>query len=159
MISFTDDELIAAVKSSVTMSQVLRILGDEKCKSRTRNFVQKRIQELNLNTSHFLGQAHARGITRIGMVYPKKLTIEEFFVHGDFKRATKNRLFQEGLKEKKCEWCELTEWRGQPISLELDHIDGDKTNNTLSNLRILCPNCHAQTPTYRGRNIKKHKRR
>jgi 5-methylcytosine-specific restriction endonuclease McrA len=48
----------------------------------------------------------------------------------------------------------MTEWLGQPIPLEIDHIDGDSTNNSLDNFRILCPNCHAQTPTYRGLNIK-----
>lgn len=64
------------------------------------------------------------------------------------------RLIKEGYKEHKCESCDLTEWLGQPISLELDHIDGDRTNHIYSNLRILCPNCHAQTETYRGKNIK-----
>ena len=48
--------------------------------------------------------------------------------------------------------CELTEWREQLITLELDHINGDNKDNSLDNLRLLCPNCHSQTPTYRGRN-------
>jgi hypothetical protein len=60
---------------------------------------------------------------------------------------------EEGLKDHRCEACDLTRWRGRPIPLELDHIDGDRTNNELQNLRLLCPNCHALTPTYRGRNI------
>ena len=52
----------------------------------------------------------------------------------------------------KCSCCSISEWMGHPISLDLDHIDGDTFNNDLSNLRYLCPNCHSQTPTYRGRN-------
>jgi len=48
--------------------------------------------------------------------------------------------------------CDGT-WMGQTIALQLDHIDGDGTNNELSNLRFLCPNCHALTETYAGRNI------
>ncbi len=66
----------------------------------------------------------------------------------------KSRLFKEELKQKQCESCKLTEWLGKPIPLELDHIDGNNSNNSLNNLRILCPNCHALTPTYRGKNIK-----
>ncbi len=65
------------------------------------------------------------------------------------------RLLEDGVKPHCCESCGLHTWQGAPIPLELDHIDGDKTNNELTNLRILCPNCHAQTVYYRGRNIKK----
>jgi nitrate reductase cytochrome c-type subunit len=50
-----------------------------------------------------------------------------------------------------CLECGIKEWRGNPISLELDHIDGNRKNETRNNLRYLCPNCHAQTPTWRGR--------
>ena len=52
-----------------------------------------------------------------------------------------------------CSCCTLGEWNNKPIVLELDHIDGDNRNNEPSNLRLLCPNCHSQTPTFRGRNI------
>ena len=64
----------------------------------------------------------------------------------------RKRLISEGIKEHKCECCGLSEWLGEPIPLELDHIDGDHYNNTYKNLKILCPNCHAKTPTYRGKN-------
>lgn len=47
--------------------------------------------------------------------------------------------------------CGITEWLGKSIVLELDHIDGDNKNNVRDNLRALCPNCHSQTPTWRGR--------
>jgi hypothetical protein len=53
-----------------------------------------------------------------------------------------------------CSICKIKEWNNIPISLEVDHIDGDTFNNAISNLRILCPNCHSQTPTFRGRNKK-----
>lgn len=58
------------------------------------------------------------------------------------------------LKEYKCatETCGLTEWHGQHITLELDHINGVRNDNRLENLRWLCPNCHSQTPTFRGYN-------
>ena len=64
----------------------------------------------------------------------------------------KNKLLAEGLVENKCQVCGLTEWQGKQLNCELDHIDGDRTNHLLSNLRMLCPNCHAQTSTYRSKN-------
>ena len=63
------------------------------------------------------------------------------------------RLINGGLKKEECEVCGLTEWNGKTLSFELDHIDGDRTNHKLNNLRIICPNCHSQTQTYRGKNI------
>jgi len=52
----------------------------------------------------------------------------------------------------KCQGCGIENWRGQPLAFECDHIDGDGSNNILSNARLLCPNCHSQTPTFRARN-------
>lgn len=82
--------------------------------------------------------------------------IESFLVSGR-KCGTdtlRKRLLNESLFDNCCQRCRFTEWQGQPISLELHHIDGDKANNLLSNLTILCPNCHALTDTYRGKNKK-----
>lgn len=58
-------------------------------------------------------------------------------------------------QEFKCNICGINNWLGKKLTFELDHIDGNKQNNTRNNLRILCPNCHSQTPTWRGRNDKK----
>jgi hypothetical protein len=65
----------------------------------------------------------------------------------------KERLIREGLKRRRCELCERQDWNGRPIPLELDPVNGRRDDNRLENLRIVCPNCHAQTSTYRGRNI------
>lgn len=64
----------------------------------------------------------------------------------------KNKLFKAGLKGHKCERCGLIEWQGQPIPLQLHHKDGDHYNNELENLELLCPNCHALTDTFAGKN-------
>lgn len=61
------------------------------------------------------------------------------------------------IKEYKCECCGNTEWLNQPINLEVHHIDGDKTNNTLENLQLLCPNCHSYTENYGSKKIKGRK--
>lgn len=64
------------------------------------------------------------------------------------------RLLSEGTFQYKCTNCGLTEWLGNPIPLELEHKDGNPSNNRLDNLTLLCPNCHSLTDTYRGRNKK-----
>ena len=68
------------------------------------------------------------------------------------KRDKRLKVFAE--QGQACIGCENSEWRGQTISLELDHVDGNRHNNSRENLRGLCPNCHSQTENYKGRNIK-----
>lgn len=64
----------------------------------------------------------------------------------------KTRLLAEKVFENRCNECTLTEWNGKPLTMELDHIDGNRTNHKRKNLRMICPNCHAQTDTYRAKN-------
>lgn len=67
----------------------------------------------------------------------------------------RKKLLDEGYKEYKCECCGLTEWLGEPIPLELHHKDGNRFHNELDNFQLLCPNCHAKTSSYRGKNCSK----
>jgi Helix-turn-helix domain of resolvase/HNH endonuclease len=64
----------------------------------------------------------------------------------------KRRLIAEGLKSPRCERCGITEWRGRALTMALHHINGDGLDNRLENLALLCPNCHAQTPNFSGKN-------
>jgi len=78
--------------------------------------------------------------------------------HGCRSAVLKKKLIEEGYIEDVCVGCgNKGEWNGKPITLELDHIDGDRYNNELINLRVMCPNCHSQTPTFRGRGKKSNK--
>lgn len=56
-----------------------------------------------------------------------------------------------------CSVCNLSIWNSKPMPVELDHIDGNPENNLKENLRLICPNCHAQTDTYKGKNVNKHR--
>lgn len=83
-----------------------------------------------------------------------KLRLGSTYKTNPTRMVLKTRLAEE--RGYKCELCpNKGKWKGKPITLHLDHIDGDKKNNALGNLRLLCPNCHSQTETYAGRNIGK----
>ena len=68
-------------------------------------------------------------------------------------KTLKNEMARAGVKQE-CRECGISSWQDKPIILELDHINGDNRDSRFENLRLLCPNCHSQTPTWRGRNIK-----
>ena len=60
-------------------------------------------------------------------------------------------------QEGKCAHCDISEWMGQPVCFEMDHIDGNNQNNVRENLEILCPNCHSNTPTWKGRKAERNR--
>jgi DNA-binding CsgD family transcriptional regulator/5-methylcytosine-specific restriction endonuclease McrA len=85
---------------------------------------------------------------------PKFRPLEETFaVHSRRNRGhLKTRLLLAGIKSGECERCGLTEWQGEPLSIALHHLNGDRSDNRIENLQLLCPNCHSQTDTFAGRN-------
>ncbi|MFM2269593.1 MAG: hypothetical protein RL757_3034 [Bacteroidota bacterium] len=90
-------------------------------------------------------------------IKPNVVPIEDIFsgAHKTFQsHKLKLRLIKEEFKRHQCESCQLEVWQKQPIPLELHHIDGNRYNNSLENLKLLCPNCHALTDNYRAKNIK-----
>lgn len=151
--TWDDAELEAAVAAARSVAGVIRALGLTVGGS-VYILIKRRIAELALDTSHFTGQAWCTGLkspTR-GRTRPLEdiLVADSDYVYTD---ALRKRLLKEGLKKPRCERCGRVEWNGQPCPLQLDHINGDRTDNRIENLRLLCPNCHAQTDTYCGRNI------
>jgi 5-methylcytosine-specific restriction endonuclease McrA len=153
--SWTDDQLRHAVAQSFSIAQVLRALG---LRAAGGNYihVKEQVRLLGLDTSHLTGQAHWRGKKQ-----PRapRVPLEDILRRGTAFQSHKlrRRLIAAGAFEPKCSNCGSREWLGRPIPLELDHVDGDRMNNELSNLRLMCPNCHALTPTYRGKNIRRRR--
>lgn len=86
---------------------------------------------------------------------PQATPIEELLVLNGAPRNRshlKLRLLNEGLKENRCERCGITEWHGEPLTMQLHHRNGNGLDDRLENLEFLCANCHSQTDTYGGRN-------
>lgn len=149
--SWTDTQLVGALRDARSLAEVMRHLGIRGGGAQT--VVKRRIAQLGLDTSHLTGQGWARG--RSNPSGRKARPLDELLVRGSAYRNTtrlRDRLINEGVLDARCEECGLHEWNGRPAPLQLDHIDGDRRNNLLENLRLLCPNCHAQTDTYCGRN-------
>lgn len=152
--TYTDEQFIEAVKTSMSYRQVLAKLGLKEAGG-NYSVMKQRIKNMGLDTSHMTGQAHLRGKRHEWNKKPIETLLVDDREHSYPSHKLKLRLIVEGIKQHKCECCGITEWNGQPTPIELDHIDGNRYNNTIENLRILCPNCHAQTDTYRGKNKNK----
>ena len=108
----------------------------------------KYIKLYKLSTDHFLGQGwnvhtSPADIKPIEKYFNNEIPITSY--------KLKNRILKEKIKPWKCEKCNLTKWNDKQIPLELHHINGNNRDNSLNNLMLLCPNCHALTDNYRNR--------
>lgn len=151
---WTPGELQKAVSSSTSIRQVIYKLGLIPAGG-NYDQVKKYISEQELSIGHFTGQAWNRGLKGVGK---PRLSLENILVANSTFQSykLKRRLFAEGVKTPTCEECGWAEKAVEGhLPLELDHINGDRHDNRLENLRILCPNCHSLKPTHRGKNRKK----
>lgn len=147
---FTDDEFVNIVKQSDSFAECCRLLGLSDKGSNGPNKIKQRCEELNITTEHFTRSARHQN--------KAKYSLEEILIENSSYTSMnrlKIRLFKEGLLEEKCAICgNLGEWNDKPLSLVIDHINGNHSDNRIENLRILCPNCHSQTETFAGKNKK-----
>jgi hypothetical protein len=147
-------ELKEALENSRSIRQALLKLG---LKPAVGNYAtaHRLIRDLGIDISHMKGQGWSRGMPS-GIPSANKIPLEEILVKDSTYTSSdklRKRLIDNGLKAVACESCHLDSWMGRTISLELNHVNGDRFDHRLENLQLLCPNCHAQTPNYRGKNI------
>ena len=136
----TEQEIKDAISNSVSMAQAADSLG-----LAFSTFKRYAVKYDVYDASNQAG----KGTTKV------KKKLSDVF-SGKVHMVTSNlrvRLIREGFKSHECEECGISEWNGKAISLELDHVSGIRSDNSLENLKLLCPNCHSQTHTFRGRNI------
>jgi len=142
-----------AVKECTTMIGIIRKLGlPERHGSYLK--LRKEIIKLQIDTSHWLGRAHAKG-----KPFQSKHDIKDVLTNPSpivSRSVIKRRLLKEGLLINRCNICESDPvWLGKPITLVLDHINGNPVDYRIDNLQLVCPNCNSQLVTFCGRGQKK----
>lgn len=154
-VKFTKKEIEAYVKKSFTIADVCRLCGWQP-RGDNYKIIKRYIKEYDIDISHFTGKR-----TNIGNRLNKHNEKNAYFyLHKNSYIQTntlKRKIFEEGIKDYKCELCGISEWNGKKINLQLHHINGDNTDNSIENLQILCPNCHSQTDNFCGKNHSKTK--
>lgn len=138
MPKYTKEKLKTIIPNCKSMADICRYF-EVKPATGTQSHLSRKIKEWGLDISHFTGQGWNKGQS-----FPKK-SVNDYCFKGSKVTSHKLKLvlIRDKVKEAKCEHCGIDTWMGEPVVLELDHIDSDHTNNEINNLQILCPNCHA----------------
>ncbi|HKC65256.1 MAG TPA: HNH endonuclease signature motif containing protein [Pyrinomonadaceae bacterium] len=150
---YSREEFTEAWLSSLSIAQVAKKLG---CNTTGGGYITLKAaaRELGLDNSHMTGQGWNIGWPSHPSI-AREIPLSDILIENSTYTTMwrlKLRLVREALLEYKCYLCGLTEWKGKPITLQLDHINGVHLDHRIENLRLLCPNCHSQTETFAGRN-------
>lgn len=149
---YTREKLEAAASESISIQGVARIILGKPVSGNQHQHIKRMLIKYGIDTNHFLGSRH-----NLGKPSNKRKHPPEIFIIGQRQKSAQlRRALIESKIEYKCIICGIDRWRSQKLNLEIDHIDGNSSDNRIKNLRFLCPNCHSQTTTFgfRGKKIK-----
>lgn len=149
---YTPEMLAEAAANSLSVADVLRRLGITAAGGNHAH-ISRQLRRLGIDTSHFLGQARHRGRRSARRLPPE----EVLRVRPPGSLRTKPPMLRRALQEAgvpyRCSACKIEgAWEGGPLTLHVDHLNGDWLDNRINNLRFLCPNCHSQTENFAGKN-------
>jgi hypothetical protein len=140
---FSNEELETFLNESFSLWDFCKKVGYKNKSSRVYTSVKNNLSKRNINLEKYPVLWKRIGLTR------KKDDKEIFSKDSTYERKDlKRKIIKENLLPYKCSCCGIFDWLGNPLSLQLDHINGVNNDNRLENLRFLCPNCHTQTPTW-----------
>lgn len=154
MRTYSKEWLEELCKDSYSYAEVLRKAGRQQGGG-AQATLKKKIKEWGIDISHFTGQRWQESPHQEKQEIKEKYSLDEIFIKNSpvTQKVLRGYVKRHNVIEYKCQTCGGDgNWQNGFISLELDHINGDNTDNRIENLRYLCPNCHALTETYRGRN-------
>jgi len=156
---YTKEWLEELCAESYSLAEVLKKAG-RKPGGGNQETLKKKIAEFGIDISHFTGQLWNKGKTKETdnrIASKEQYQLEEVFCKDSLvtQKILRGYVKRHNIIEYKCQFCGCDgHWLDTEIALELDHINGNNNDNRVENLRYLCPNCHATTETYRGKNIK-----
>jgi 5-methylcytosine-specific restriction endonuclease McrA len=141
-----DDTIFVEAKAVTSRRSLLTRLKLNPNAGSNVRWIKEKIVELRINTSHWKGQGSNKGQRLPG----SKTNLDDIFSNKKNAKSLSLKLIliHRGILKNECSECGISNWRDRPLSLHLDHKDGDHSNCARDNLRLLCPNCHSQTPTY-----------
>lgn len=159
--SYSKEELQELLDYSQSYSDILRKMGLNP-KGGNPETLKRVIQEYDLDVTKLNeNRKKIYSDLMLDLSFRRKRDLDDLLqkgvAYGSYKLL--HRLYEEGLKEPKCERCNITTWEGEQISFHLHHKDGDRLNNELNNLQVLCPNCHSLTDNFAGKATKKDKKK